>query len=89
MAENPDPRRDLALAAAHSALEAATELLRFAREGDELNGPFSNDVDVFEKLADAAQMAAEIDDGVETDPDYVEMRGRVVHAIAAHLAGWA
>ena len=49
-------RPALAIAAAHQATEATTELLRFAREGEYLNGTFG-DVEVVMKLLDAAKMA--------------------------------
>ncbi|MDX3929190.1 MAG: hypothetical protein QHC90_25740 [Shinella sp.] len=51
-----DPKA-LAIAAAAQATEAATELLRFAREGEGLNGIY--EVDVIEKLLDATKMAIE------------------------------
>ena len=79
--------RELALAAAHQATEAATELLRFAREGSALHGAFSQDVDVFEKLCDAVKMTAKIE-GPQTDRDYAELRERTVHAIGDLLEGW-
>ena len=79
--------RELALAAAHQATEAAAELLRFAREGGELHSAFSQDVDVFEKLCDAVKMTAQIE-GPQTDPDYAELRERTVHAMGNLLEGW-
>lgn len=48
----------LALAAAHQATDAAAELIRFAREGADIHGPFG-EVEVVEKLLDAAKMAIE------------------------------
>lgn len=50
--------RGLATAAAHQASEATTELLRFAREGQDISGPFG-EIEVVEKLLDAAKMAIE------------------------------
>ena len=46
-----------ALAAASQAAEAVAELLRFAREGEALNGPY--DIEVVEKLLDATKLAIE------------------------------
>lgn len=54
--EVSDPKQ-LAIAAAASATEAAAELLRFAREGEGLNGPYEEDVVML--LLDAAKMAIE------------------------------
>ena len=47
----------LALAAAYQAAEALAELIRFAREGEGLNGPF--EIEVVEKLLDATKLAIE------------------------------
>ena len=52
-----DDRRRLALAAAHSAAEAAAELMRYAREGAWLDGPFHPDVEPLEKLAEKQSTA--------------------------------
>ena len=54
-------KRSLALAAAHSAAEAAADLMRYAREGEWFKGsPFHPDIEPLEKLCDAAKMVAEI-----------------------------
>jgi gamma-glutamyl phosphate reductase len=55
---NAIDRKELAIAAAHQAAEATTELLRFAREGEDLNGTFG-DVEVVMKLIDATKLAIE------------------------------
>jgi hypothetical protein len=83
MCSTCDERREVATAAAHQAVEAAAELLRYAREGNDLDGPFS--IDVVEKLLDAAKMAAEI----EGWPADQHERGRVYAAVAEFLEGWA
>jgi hypothetical protein len=51
-------RQSHAVVAAHQAAEAVTELLRFSREGADINGTFG-DIEVVEKLLDAAKMAIE------------------------------
>ncbi|EPE99500.1 hypothetical protein [Rhizobium grahamii] len=51
-------RQTHAVAAAHQASEAVTELLRFSREGADINGSFG-DIEVVEKLLDAAKIAIE------------------------------
>lgn len=81
MAE-PD-RTALAIAAAHQAAEATTELLRFAREGEGLQGAF--EVEAVEKLADALKLALEVE-GNETAEDE---RGQVYSALVRFLEGWA
>ena len=85
-------KRELAMAAAHAAIEAAQELIRYAREGEAFAATFDPDVEVFEKLCDAAKMAAEVDakefsEGV--DADYREARGQIVDALVRFLEGWA
>lgn len=81
-------QRELALAAAGQAAEAAAELVRFAREGDWLHGPFHPDVEVVEKLLDAAKLAIEVQDGAGVeDPD--GDRNQVLGAIEKYLSGWA
>jgi hypothetical protein len=52
-------KAEKATAAAHQAVEAAGELLRYAREGRALEGTFADDV--VGKLADALKLAFEID----------------------------
>ena len=82
----PDALTDkasLALAATHQATEAAAELLRFAREGDGLEGPF--EIEVVEKFADALRMAIQIEGRAATDDELA----RVDSAIEALLEGWA
>lgn len=53
-----DPQR-LALAASAQATEAVAELLRFAREGEDIHGPYG-EIEVVEKLLDAAKLAIEV-----------------------------
>lgn len=79
-------KRALALAAAHAATEAATELLRYAREGQWGDSEFGPDVEPLEKLCDAAQMVAEI---VSDEPDPDGDRNQVAGALHKFLAGWA
>jgi hypothetical protein len=77
-------RRSIALAAAHQATEAASELLRFAREGNavELSNGRSHafDIEVIEKLLDATKLAMEID-GKDDQPIYSD--------ISREIEGWA
>ncbi len=51
-------RQSLALSAAGQATSAASELLRFAKDGADLHGTFGQ-VEVVELLLDAAKMAIE------------------------------
>ncbi|NEJ10819.1 hypothetical protein GR238_36455 [Rhizobium leguminosarum] len=76
-------RRDRALAAAHQATESAAELLRFAREGADLNGTFG-EVEVVEKLLDAAKMAIECLPEDENSQRYSDIYGDIMHEIQ----GW-
>lgn len=72
------------MAAVSQAVEAAGELIRYAREGNQQpDGRFAGDV--VEQLLDAAKLAAEIEDW-PADP---EERGQVYAAICKHLEGWA
>ncbi len=74
-----DDARRLALAAGHSALEAATELIRYNREGHGFLGQF--EADVVGLLLDATKMAMEAECG--TDPE----REALYRDICAHLEG--
>lgn len=76
-------RRDRALAAAHQATEAAAELLGFTREGADLNGTFG-EVEVVEKLLDAAKMAIECLTEDENSQRYSDIYGDIIHEIQ----GW-
>jgi hypothetical protein len=76
-------RRDRALAAAHQATDAAAELLRFAREGADLNGTFG-EIEVVEKLLDAAKMAIECLPEDENAQRYSDIYGDIKHEIQ----GW-
>jgi hypothetical protein len=76
-------RRTHAIAAAHSANEAAAELLRFAREGEDLNGTFG-DIEVVEKLLDAAKIAIECLGENDDGGRYTSIYGDIRHEIA----GW-
>ncbi|MER8616022.1 hypothetical protein NKG99_04075 [Mesorhizobium sp. M1409] len=81
-AGKPDVR-GLAIISASQAADALAELLRFAREGDGLTGPFQTDV--VEQLLDAAKMAMEVE-GYDTErPE----RAEVYAAIVNFLDGWA
>jgi hypothetical protein len=75
-------RAEKATAAAHSAIEAAAELLRYCREGHTVDGRFHADIAVVEKLLDAAKMAMEVE-------GFDEERGQVYATIVGHLEGWA
>ncbi|CDZ43222.1 Hypothetical protein NGAL_HAMBI1146_59950 [Neorhizobium galegae bv. officinalis] len=77
-----DPRT-LAITAAHQATEAATELLRFAREGRDIHGPFG-DVEVIEKLLDAAKMAIEC----LTEEDDSQRYSAIWADLKHELMGW-
>lgn len=76
-------KQSLAIAAAHQATEAAAELLRFAREGEGLPGPF--ETEVVEKLADALRMTIQIEGRAATDDELA----RVDAALEQLLEGWA
>lgn len=85
-----DELREKALTATHSAVEAATELARYAREGADLRHTFSPHVEPIEKLLDAAKMAMEVETlDLEADAEFVASRKRVYDAICEHLEGWA
>lgn len=81
-----DRRRELAVTAAHQAVEAATELLRYAREGAWLDSEFHPDVEPLEKLCDAAKLTAEI---LSDEPDPDGDRNQVLGALEKFLSGWA
>lgn len=77
-------RQAHAIAAAHQATEAATELLRFAREGADLRGTFG-EIEVIEKLLDAAKMAIECLTEEDDAQRYTSVYGDITHEIS----GWA
>ncbi len=81
--QQPDWRRAMAAIAAQQAIEASAELLRFAREGEALGGLFMSEAT--EQLADAARMAAMI----EQDGNSDEERGQMIAALEKFLEGWA
>jgi hypothetical protein len=84
-------RKDAALAAAASAMEAVQELLRYAREGAHYRQPPFGDVDVPELLADAARAALEIESDEQQDGpprDDADERNWFVGAIGRFLDGW-
>jgi len=90
MTDSADPAHEvdpkwLALAAAHQASEAITELMRYAREGEAGFTAFGN-VEVIEKLADALKMAIDIDDGGE--PSHDEERKQLYAALGNYIEGW-
>ena len=79
------PKDSLALAAASQALEATSELLRYAREGDNHPAPFG-DVEVVAKLCDALKLAIE----VETGGDFRDDEIRQLYGAACNFVeGWA
>jgi hypothetical protein len=84
-------RRDAALAAVSSAMEAAQELLRYAREGAHYRCPPFGDVDVAELLADAAKAALELESAEQQDGparDDADERNWFLGAIGRFLDGW-
>jgi hypothetical protein len=87
--------RDASLAAASEAMEAAQELIRYAREGVHYRRPPFGEVDVAELLADAAKAALEIEQaeheeqGPEAHPDDAHERNWFLGAIGRFLDGWA
>lgn len=76
----------LALAAAHQAAEAVAELLRYAREGEWTYSQFHPDVEVLEKLCDAAKMVCEV---MEDEPDPDGDRNQPAGAVEKFISGWA
>jgi hypothetical protein len=83
-------RKEAALAAAGAAMEAAQELLRYAREGAHYRYPPFGEVDVAELLADALKQALEIEQA-EQDPDAfpddAAERDRLLKALTRFLDG--
>ncbi len=80
----PDAKnRSLAIAAAGSASEAVTELLRFAREGADLRGTFG-EIEVVEKLLDAAKMTIEC----LSEEDDAQRYASIYAGLAQELEGW-
>jgi hypothetical protein len=86
MADEESSRRELAVTAAAQAVEAATELLRYAREGAWDHFPFQVDVEPLEKLCDAAKLTAEI---LDDQPDEDGDRNQLAGALEKFLSGWA
>ena len=74
-----DQKRGLALAAAHSAADALSELVRYAREGDGISSTF--EIEVVELLLDAAKMAIEIEEN--------ESHSDIYGHICSELEFWA
>lgn len=68
-----DPSTRPALIAAHQAIEAATELLRFHREGAATDWGAFGEIEVVEKLAEALALACHIrlehDELMDSDRD--------------------
>lgn len=86
MAEAPEQRRrELAVAAASQAVEAAADLLRFAAEGDWSADTFDPDVEPLEKLCDAARLTVEI---MEHERDEDGDRNQLLGALEKFLSGW-
>lgn len=85
--------QEAALAAAAQATEATSELLRFAREGeDSERHAFNVNTDVLAKLADALKLAIEIENEPRTDThldeDELALLADLKTATAAFLDGW-
>jgi hypothetical protein len=58
---------EAAMAAAHNAIEASVELIRYAREGAYSGrSPFA-DIDVIHRLADALQLALDVEGDPQPD----------------------
>jgi hypothetical protein len=76
--------KSLCVAAAMSATEAATELLRFVREGEGLNGMFEID-DLVEKLLDAAKMTIDAMGNREEAVRYVDIHRDLKHELTAWI----
>tara|TARA_R110000751_G_scaffold269189_2_gene368857 strand:+ start:137 stop:403 length:267 start_codon:yes stop_codon:yes gene_type:complete len=76
-------RRTHAIAAAQQATEAAAELLRFAREGADVDGTFG-EIEVVEKLLDATKIAIECLGEDDDSARYTSIYGDIRHEIA----GW-
>jgi hypothetical protein len=84
--------RDSALVAAAEAMEAATELVRYVREGPQFRRPPFGDVEVVESLADALKLSLEIETAeqdADGHPDDAEMRNQLLGAVTRFLEGWA
>ncbi|SDC29705.1 hypothetical protein SAMN05444678_102228 [Sphingomonas sp. YR710] len=81
----PSDPQWLAIAAAHAATEASTELLRYAREGDHGHTMFDHMVEPIEKFADALKMALEALPAAEIDGE----RKQLLRALSRYLEGWA
>ncbi len=86
----PPANAAIAIAAAHAAVEVATELLRFAKEGP-VAQDFALEPETVERLTDALKMAIDIDiDGVRaTHSPSAELLAQLHHACGAFLEGWA
>jgi hypothetical protein len=84
---------EAAMAAAHAAIEASAELIRYAREGDySERSPFA-DVEVVSKLADALQLALDIEGDPKPDTyldeDELAQLAALKLAVGNFLEGWA
>ena len=86
----PPANASVAIAAAHAAVEAATELLRFAKEGP-VSHDFALEPKTIERLTDALKMAIDVDiDGVRaTHAPSADSLAQLHCACAAFLEGWA
>lgn len=86
-------RRRYAQAAAHRAVSAADELLRYATEGPNWPEPFGTEEPV-ELLADALKMALELArdhaaDGGRDPREYDHARARLLGEVSRYLEDWA
>lgn len=89
VAKAENRRRQLALAAAAQASEATAELVRFAREGDNIPPPFG-ETEVVMQLADALKLAIDVEH--HHDPDSLiadEERNQLYGALTKYIEGWA
>jgi hypothetical protein len=80
---NDAEKRSMAFAAASQAAEAVAELIRYAREGADHPEPFG-EVEVIDKLLDAARMAIEVESGRVAFGDRLD----VYSTICEHQQGW-
>jgi len=87
----PEKSKDAALGAASSAMEAAQELIRYAREGAHRQYPPFGHSEPVELLADALRLTLEVEQA-EQDPDAfpddASERDLLLKALKRFLDGW-